>query len=131
VGNFVTPDAAAYFAKMRAERKARDDTRAAFVASHGERPALIPAFHRADRERRRPYHVMVARSVREPGKWQATYFDDRGPWSHVTGATFAKTIAEAHDELDLDFGAAVTPNPPRLATHVRAPGGRWRKLERG
>ena len=109
-------------AEMLKARRARDAERRAFVETHGEVPVEFPATLRGSNA---PRKIIISKSLREPGKWQGTWFDERGPGGDTARASYAEIIQEMQRDFNLDFGKATVgkakPAAPAAAPKAAPP----------
>jgi len=61
------------------------------------------------------YYALITRSARDPGKWQSTRFDERGPVGHSTKDTLIDAVNDTRKWYGLTVSEVVKKNPGRKA----------------
>ncbi len=57
------------------------------------------------------YYALITRSARDPGQWQATRFDERGPVGHSTKDTLIEAVNDTRKWYGLTVAEVVEKNP--------------------
>jgi len=57
------------------------------------------------------YFALITRSARDPGQWQATRFDERGPVGHTTSDTLIESLNDTRKWYGLTVAEVVKKNP--------------------
>ena len=64
----------------------------------------------------RPAQMIITPSVKEPGRWQGTLIDERGPISDINRDTYEEVIRELAGDYNLDLSKAEVRAAPKAQT---------------
>jgi len=95
---------------MEQKDAARASVRKNFLDSHGQVTFQAPV-RRGIGDRKG--FAIFSPSTSEPGKWQATLFDEEGPVSHAVEADYDALLKEYQDDYDIDLGGAKVAEAPQ------------------